>query len=98
MGLYALDRLADNHALAARIASYLSELAGVANVLPAETNIVIFDLKIDAPSVLDLEKQLLDDGVIIGAFGERRIRVFTHLDVDTASGDALCESLTRYLG
>ena len=67
MGLYALDhhvdRLADDHALAARVASHLSELAGVANVLPAETNTVIFDLKTEAPSV-DLEKQLLDDGEV----------------------------------
>ncbi len=68
MGLYALDhhvdRLADDHALAARVASHLSDRACVANVLPAETNTVIFDLKIEAPSVPDLEKQLLDDGEV----------------------------------
>ena len=77
---------------------HLSELAGVANVLPADTNIVIFDLKAEAPIAPDLEKQLLDNGMIIGAFGEKRILVVTRLDVDTASGEVLCESLTRYQG
>ena len=69
----------------------------VANVLPVETNIVIFDLSDDAPDASEIERFLKANGVIIGAFGEHRIRVVTHLDVDAAGGDALCESLEKHL-
>jgi threonine aldolase len=37
------------------------------------------------------------DGVLIGAFGARRLRIVTHLDVDEAGGDALCASMRRQL-
>ena len=69
----------------------------VANVLPVETKIVIFDLSDDAPSAPEIERLLKAEGVIIGAFGERRIRVVTHLDVDATGGDALCDSLEKHL-
>ena len=102
MGLYALDhnvdRLADDHALAADIAARVAQMPGVAQVLPAETNIVIFDLTADAPTAPEIERSLHADGVIIGAFGDRRIRVVTHLDVDPEGGDALCAALARHLG
>ena len=101
MCLYALDhnvdRLADDYALVAGISARLSKMDQVANVLPVETNIVIFDLSDDAPDASEIERLLKADGVIIGAFGERRIRVVTHLDVDAAGGDALCESLEKHL-
>ena len=102
MCLYALDynvdRLAEDHALAAGIARRIVQLPGVSAVLPADTNIVIFDVAEDAPSAPEIEAALLKDGVIIGTFGERRIRVVTHLNVDPAGGDALCESMARQLG
>lgn len=48
MCLYALehhvDRLADDHALAASLARRLSSYEGIKRVLPAETNIIILDL------------------------------------------------------
>jgi threonine aldolase len=101
MCLYALDhnvdRLADDHVLAAGIAERLEQMERVARVLPVETNIVIFDLSDDAPNAPEVERLLKDDGVIIGAFGEWRIRIVTHLDVDAAGGNALCESLEKHL-
>jgi threonine aldolase len=102
MCLHALDhhveRLEDDHRLAQSIAARLTGMNGVAGMLPVETNIIIFDLAADAPDAAALVKLLHKDGIIAGAFGPRRIRIVTHLDVDAAAADALTASLARHLG
>jgi len=80
-GLYALDhnveRLADDHANAARLAAGLSERGY--DVWPVETNIVIFGVPGDANEwCAALEAQ----GVRMGATGPSTVRAVTHLDVD----------------
>ena len=101
MCLYALDhnveRLADDHGLASRIATEIGAFAGVERVLPVGTNIVIFDLARSAPSAASVVDSLAHDDIQVGAFGERRIRVVTHLDVDETSGNVLCEALGELL-
>lgn len=102
MCLYALDhhveRLAEDHDLAKSIAKRIEPLPKVETVLPVDTNIVIFDLTPDAPNADELVRLCRDDGITVGAFGERRIRIVTHLDVDEFAGDALCAALSRHLG
>ena len=102
MGLYALDhhvdRLAEDHDRATQIADRIAGLKGVAAVLPVETNIVIFDLGENAPDADTLVGQCREDGLVVGAFGDRRIRTVTHLDVDDEAVEALCRSLERHLG
>ncbi len=99
--LYALDhnveRLADDHRHAARIASALKDLEWVENVLPAETNIVIFDISQDGPTAAELVDQLLSRGFNVGAFGERRIRIVTHIDVNQDDAQRLCGELETLL-
>ena len=80
-GLYALDhnveRLADDHANAARLATGLTERGY--DVWPFETNIVIFGVPGDANEwCAALEAQ----GVRMGATGPSTVRAVTHLDVD----------------
>ena len=81
-GLYALEhnveRLAEDHARARRLAEGLAELPGV-SVDPAtvDTNIVIFDVA-DAPA---LSAALARHDVRIAAIGPTRLRAVTHLDV-----------------
>ena len=102
MCLYALDhnisRLADDHNLAQSIAAEVAQLPKVDRVLPAETNIVIFDISEAGPSAQELVQLCANDGLKIGAFGENRIRVVTHMDVDDVAANALCASLTAHLG
>lgn len=102
MCLYALDhhvdRLADDHDLADRLGRDIAKLPFVKSVLPVETNIVIFDMTDDAPLAADLVEILRGEGILIGAFGERRIRVVTHIDVDPTAGDVLMQSFARHLG
>ncbi len=81
--LYALehhvDRLADDHARARRLAEGLAELPGVEiDAAKVETNIVVFDVA-DAPATA---RALAEEGIRIGALGPRRMRAVTHLDVD----------------
>jgi threonine aldolase len=90
-GVYALehhvDRLADDHANARRLAEGLAGLPGV-KIDPADvqTNIVIFDVsgKLDAAQTV---ARLLEHGVRMGALGPRTVRAVTHLDVDRAAID-----------
>jgi threonine aldolase len=81
--LHALDhhveRLAEDHANAQRLAAGLAELEGVA-VDPVETNMVFFAVD-DARGLCGaLERE----GVRMGAVGPRRVRAVTHLDVDAS--------------
>ncbi|MEL7302989.1 MAG: threonine aldolase family protein [Pseudomonadota bacterium] len=101
MCLYALDhhvdRLAEDHALAASIAERLGDLAGVANVIPPHTNIVIFDLADGGPDASHVAAALAERDVQVCQFGERRIRLVTHHDVNGADADVLFEQLAEVL-
>jgi threonine aldolase len=82
-GLYALDhhveRLADDHARARRLAEGLAELPGVGlDPATVETNIVIFTVP-DAPAFC---AALEREGVGMLPVGPDRVRAVTHLDVD----------------
>jgi threonine aldolase len=82
-GLYALDhhveRLADDHARAKRLAQGLAALPGV-ELDPAtvETNIVVFAV----PDAAAFAAALADEDVEMSQFGPTRMRAVTHLDVD----------------
>jgi len=101
MCLYALDhhvdRLADDHALARSISERISELPGVDDVQPVETNIIIADLAGSAITATELVSGCEADDVSIGAFGDKRIRIVTHLGVDEADAKALLTSFERQL-
>jgi threonine aldolase len=97
-GLYALDhhveRLADDHARAKRLAQGLAALPGVTlDPATVETNIVIFDVP-DAPAFTGA---LAEREVAMSHFSATRVRAVTHLDVDddgidralTAAAEAL---------
>ena len=88
-GIYALDhhvnRLADDHANAQRLAELFTAIEGESLVSSAvESNLVFLDVAktgLQARAIsLALEKQ----GVNIGAFGATVLRAVTHLDVNTA--------------
>lgn len=92
MCLYALDhhveRLAEDHALAKRIGTRLSDLPSILEVQPVETNIVIATLAETAPDARETANQLRAKDVTVTVVGKRKIRIVTHLDV--GSEDAEC--------
>lgn len=84
-GLYALenhiDRLAEDHLRAMHISSYLQSLAGMLEVLPVSTNIIVFR---PDPSWMDAQtliQKLLEREVKISNFGGGYVRIVTHLDI-----------------
>lgn len=84
-GLYALqhqvDRLAVDHQRAAILADMLSSLPGIIEVMPVETNIIIFKPDPSWMSVPQLVDQLGIEGIKVSPFGKDYIRIVTHLDI-----------------
>ena len=96
--LYALDhnveRLAEDHANARLLAEGLAELPAVTiDAGKVESNIVFFEVG-DAPA---RAAELQAAGVDVSAFGPRRIRAVTHLDVDRAGIERALEVMRRVL-
>jgi len=86
-GLHALehhiDRLADDHSNARRLASGLQDLGFKVDPFP-ETNIVIFEVE----RAEEFEKELLTRGVLTLALTKNLMRVVTHMDVYEPDVDA----------
>jgi threonine aldolase len=86
-GLYALEhnvaRLADDHRHAQQLSQVLQNQPYVAQVLPVETNLVIFRLGDEMSSSTFLQ-HLEEQGIRAASFGPQMIRFVTHLDVDDA--------------
>ena len=99
-GQYALrhhvERLADDHARAARLAAALAPYE-VADAARVRTNIVSLDMTkapMDAPAFGAAARE---QGVLVSVLGPRVARLVTHLDVDDAGIDRACEVLPAIL-
>ena len=94
--LYALehhvDRLAEDHVLAARLAEGLQGLPGL-TVEPPQTNIVFADLV--GERAAGLMEHLKSRGVL--ATGLYRLRFVTHLDVDAEGVDRAVAAMREHL-
>jgi threonine aldolase len=74
-----VDRLAEDHANARRLAEGLAELPGVEiDLRRVETNILVFGV----PDAYGLCGALYERGIQLAPLGPRRLRAVTHLDVD----------------
>jgi threonine aldolase len=100
-GLHALDhhldRLADDHRRARRLADGAAALPTVTAVAP-DTNIVMLDLAAEAPDAPAAAARLADQGVLVIPFAARRIRAVTHMDVDDEGIEAALAGLAEVLG
>lgn len=96
-GLYALDhhleRLAEDHENAARLAQGLAALPGL-SVLAPQTNIVF--VSVDAAIAERFAAHLADQGILISGSTEQRW--VTHLDVDATAVDAALAVARRFFG
>ena len=94
-GLYALDhhveRLAEDHARARRLAEGLSELRGVLVETQPETNL----LYVSVPDGPGWAARLRAEGVLVNATHARGLRLVTHLDVDDAGVEAALLAFAR---
>jgi threonine aldolase len=91
-----VDRLAEDHALARRLADGLSGIDGLEVEAP-QTNIVFVDVVGAARERSNgFLKHLADDGVL--ATGLYRLRFATHLNVDAAGVDRAITSIRKFFG
>lgn len=83
-GLYALqnhvNRLADDHQKAKQIEAVLKTCSYVKNILPVETNILIFELN-DGIKTETILNHLTANNILAFATGPNTIRFVTHLDI-----------------
>jgi threonine aldolase len=100
-GLYALDhhveRLAEDHRRARELARGVASIAGLAVVEP-DTNIVMVDILAQGATPQDVLGRLAQEGVLMTAFGPRRLRAVTHLDVDDAGIAKAIAALGKVMG
>jgi len=82
-GIYAIenniDRIREDHRRAKELESVLQSLPYVEDLIPVETNIIIFRLSNVIQSI-DLLGKLQEKGVLMIEFGPQTIRAITHLD------------------
>ena len=103
-GIHALEhhveRLADDHRHARRLAEGMAGIPGLVVDLDAvESNIVCFQVREEVGrSARDVAAALAARGVSIGALGPRLLRAVTHLDVDAADVDASLAVLREVMG
>ena len=87
-GLYALDhhinRLEQDHRHAKLLAECIEKKSFVKMLLPAETNILIFELQ-DGQSAPALVATLKEKGILGYAISPVRVRLVTHLDINESA-------------
>jgi threonine aldolase len=83
-GLYALDhhveRLAEDHRHAQMLAQALATKDFTGDIMPVETNIVIFSVRGSRYTAASLADALKEKGIIVIAISPTQIRMVTHLD------------------
>jgi len=98
-GTYALDnhveRLREDHDKARELGDALRGLNYVSEVLPVETNIVIFDLddRFDSDQFLD---HLHQQGVLAMSLDEKTVRCVFHLDITDAQFDTVLGAIGSF--
>ena len=85
--LYAIEnnveRLAIDHQHAKQIAAVLENLSWIKEVLPCETNILIFTIDETKTSVEAVLDYLKENGILAVQFGKHQIRLVFHLDISS---------------
>jgi threonine aldolase len=98
--LWALDhrlpRLAEDHANARLLGERLAACEAV-RVLAPESNVVMLDLARARDRADAVAARLAEAGVRLVAFGDRRLRAVTHLDVTRADVERAAEIVVRVL-
>ena len=99
--IYALDhhveRLAEDHANARRLAEGLASMPGLdCDVARVETNIIRFEVKAEFMSAQEFARRCAEVGVLMFDDYPNRMRAVTHLDVSAAQIEDALDRLGRF--
>ena len=97
-GIYALhnniNRLTDDHRRTKELGQALQQLSWVEKVEPAETNILIFEVK-KTLNEKDVIEKLKAKGILISSMGQGKLRMVTHLDYRQVMHEYVLEALEK---
>ena len=101
-GIYALehniDRLAEDHDNAKRLARRLAQIPGIEiDTSDVETNLVFFDVTATDRTAPEISDALKARGVFIGAVNDSRMRAVTHLGVSQSMVDEAADTMSKVL-
>ncbi|HEX5554203.1 MAG TPA: GntG family PLP-dependent aldolase [Chitinophagaceae bacterium] len=97
-GSYALGhhvrRLAEDHAHARQIADVLAEQNFIGSMMPAETNILIFEVK-GSLTPASFAQKLKAHDILVIPISPSEVRMVLHLDITSEMVDRTCEVIRR---
>jgi threonine aldolase len=95
-GLYALEnqvnRLAEDHAHAMLIAEALQQTDFIGEILPVETNILIFEVK-GRLTPQELAAKLKEKGILVIAISPTQVRMVVHLDISASNVEQTIDTI-----
>jgi threonine aldolase len=92
-----IDRLAEDHANAKRLAEGIAATPGLCVPRPVQTNIVLFEIEPGQVSPAELVARLGREGVSLFAVGGRRCRAVTHHGITAADIEAAIAAMGRVI-
>lgn len=96
-GIYALQhhigRLAEDHFHAQKIAAALQEKDFIGEMMPVETNILIFEVK-GRYTPQSLARKLKEDDIIVMAISPSQVRMVLHLDISAEMVEKTCRAVS----
>jgi threonine aldolase len=97
-GIYALDhhvgRLAEDHTHALKIAEALRQTNFIGEILPVETNILIFEVK-GKYTADTLARKLKENNILVIPISANQIRIVTHLDISDEMAEDTCRIISK---
>ncbi len=94
-----VERLSEDHALAKHLAESLAAMPGLTvDVDAVESNIVMVLLAEGLPDAAGAIEYLENEGVRVSSMGPRRLRLVTHMDVDSSAGLRLLQAMSKMIG
>jgi len=93
-----VDRIAEDHANARRLADGIAEIPGLSlDAEKVQTNIIYFDLTSEKITTETLIKHLAGQGIKMLALGPKRLRAVTHYGISTGDIDVTLKALQKIM-
>ncbi|MBI5526584.1 MAG: low-specificity L-threonine aldolase [Deltaproteobacteria bacterium] len=92
-----VDRLAEDHANARRLAEGIAAVPGLVVPSMPQTNIVMFEVAQDGPTPAEIAARLKSEGVSLFAVGPRQLRAVTHYGITSSDIDEAIATFGRVM-